>query len=75
VIEQKIEAEAIREAIDRLPVEYRETVILADLNEMSYQEIAEMLKIPIGTVRSRLSRGRRLVQRVLWAFTQAADAG
>jgi RNA polymerase sigma-70 factor, ECF subfamily len=74
LVEQKIEAEAIREAIDKLPVEYRETVILADLNELSYQEIAEMLKIPIGTVRSRLSRGRRLVQRALWAFTQAADA-
>ncbi len=73
IVEQKIEAEAIRAAIDRLPIEYRETVILADLNEMSYQEIAEMLEIPIGTVRSRLSRGRRLVQRALWAYTQAAD--
>ena len=51
-----IEAEAIREAIDNLPDEYRDTVILADINEFAYQEISEMLEIPIGTVRSRLSR-------------------
>jgi len=67
---QKLEASAIREAIEKLPDEYREVVILADLNELSYQEIADMLQIPIGTVRSRLSRGRQLVQRTLWAYTQ-----
>lgn len=67
---QKVQIDAIRGAIDRLPDEYRDTVILADLNEFSYQEIADMLQIPIGTVRSRLSRGRRLVQKSLWAFTE-----
>lgn len=66
----KIQGDAIREAIAKLPDEYRETVVLADLNEFSYQEISEMLEIPIGTVRSRLSRGRRLVQRALWAFSE-----
>lgn len=66
----KVQGEAIREAIERLPDEYREAVILADLNEFSYQEISEILEIPIGTVRSRLSRGRRLVQRALWAFSE-----
>ncbi|MCX6365799.1 MAG: sigma-70 family RNA polymerase sigma factor [Armatimonadetes bacterium] len=66
----KIQVEAIQEAIGNLPGEYRDTVILADLNELSYQEISEILEIPIGTVRSRLSRGRRLVQRALWAFTE-----
>lgn len=66
---QKVQIDAIREAIDRLPDEYRDTVVLADLNEFSYQEIADMLQIPIGTVRSRLSRGRRLVQKTLWAYT------
>lgn len=70
IVTQKLEAEAIREAIDKLPEEYREAVVLADLNQLSYQEIADMLQIPIGTVRSRLSRGRRLVQRSLWAYTQ-----
>jgi len=67
---QRIEAEAIREAINALPDEYRDTLILADLNEFSYQEISEMLQIPIGTVRSRLSRGRRLVQKAIWSYTE-----
>lgn len=66
----KIQGDAVREAIAKLPDEYRETVVLADLHEFSYQEISEMLEIPIGTVRSRLSRGRKLVQRALWAFTE-----
>ena len=65
---QKVQIEAIREAVERLPEEFRETVVLADLNDFSYQEISEILDIPIGTVRSRLSRGRRLVQKALWAY-------
>lgn len=67
---RKVQTEAIREAIEHLPEEYRTTVVLADLNEFSYQEISDMLQIPIGTVRSRLSRGRRLVQKALWAYTE-----
>lgn len=67
---RKVQVEAIREAIERLPDEYRETVILADLNELSYQEISDIVNVPIGTVRSRLSRGRKLVQKALWAYTE-----
>ncbi len=66
---RKVQVEAIHDAISRLPDEYRDTVILSDLNEFSYQEISEILGIPIGTVRSRLSRGRRLVQKALWAYS------
>lgn len=65
----QIEAEAVREAVAKLPDDYRETVVLADLNGLSYQEISEQLEIPLGTVRSRLSRGRNLIQRALWAYT------
>ncbi|GAB4469161.1 MAG: hypothetical protein OHK0029_41710 [Armatimonadaceae bacterium] len=71
IVIQQVQGDAIRAAIDKLPEEYRETVVLADINEFSYQEISEILEIPIGTVRSRLSRGRRLVQKALWAFTEA----
>lgn len=71
VVVQQVQIEAIRAAVDRLPDEYRDTVLLADLNEFSYQEISEILDIPIGTVRSRLSRGRRLVQKALWAYSEA----
>jgi RNA polymerase sigma-70 factor, ECF subfamily len=48
----------VQSAIDDLPVHYRETLLLCEVEEMSYQEIAETLSIPIGTVMSRLSRAR-----------------
>ena len=68
---QKVQIEAIRDAVAKLPDEYRDTVMLADLNDFTYQEISDILEVPIGTVRSRLSRGRRLVQKALWAFGDA----
>lgn len=52
-------------AIDDLPVHYRETLLLCDVEEMSYQEIAEVLSIPIGTVMSRLARARKAVRESL----------
>jgi RNA polymerase sigma-70 factor (ECF subfamily) len=63
---QRLDIETIERAIDQLQEEFRETVALATLEGLSYQEISEILSIPIGTVRSRLSRGRRLLQRALW---------
>lgn len=53
--------EAVRHAVLSLPAKYREPVVLCDLEEMSYGEAAETLGIPIGTVRSRISRGRTLL--------------
>jgi RNA polymerase sigma-70 factor (ECF subfamily) len=52
-------------AIDDLPMQYRETLLLCEVEEMSYQEIAETLSIPIGTVMSRLSRARRTLRHLL----------
>jgi len=48
-----------------VPGEFREIVLLADVQEFSYKEIAETLKLPLGTVMSRLSRGRKLLRREL----------
>ena len=48
-------------ALDALPIEFREVVILRDIEDMSYKEIAGVAAIPIGTVMSRLARGRRLL--------------
>lgn len=48
----------VRAAIDELEDEYREVIVMRDLQDLSYEEIAEMLKVPPGTVRSRLHRGR-----------------
>ena len=72
VLEQ-LDIEMIQRAIDALPNEFRDTVALATLEEMSYQEIADTLEIPVGTVRSRLSRGRKLLQRALWAYLNGEE--
>ena len=69
----KLDIEVITRAIQALPPEFRDTVALATLEEMSYQEIAETLEIPVGTVRSRLSRGRKLLQRALWEYLNGEE--
>jgi RNA polymerase sigma-70 factor (ECF subfamily) len=55
----------VQRAIDDLPVHYRETLLLCEVEEMSYQEIAEVLSIPTGTVMSRLARARKAVRKSL----------
>ena len=52
----------MQEALDKLPPDYRMVVILADLEGFSYKEIADILEVPVGTVMSRLYRGRRLLE-------------
>jgi RNA polymerase sigma-70 factor (ECF subfamily) len=65
--------EDLERAIEALPESFRVAVVLADVQGFSYQEIAEALSVPIGTVRSRLARGRSLLQEALWEHAQ--DAG
>ena len=55
----------IRRAVEQLPVEFREVMILRELEGMSYKEIAEMADVPIGTVMSRLARARKQLQQSL----------
>jgi len=55
----------IMEAIAELPVEFREAIILRELEEMSYKEIADVMNVPLGTVMSRLARARRQLQDLL----------
>ncbi len=62
----------VKGALDNLPDAFREVVILADIEGFSYKEIAEMLAIPIGTVMSRLHRGRRQLQVKLWDYAKRA---
>ena len=57
-------------AIDALPIDFRLVVILADLQEFSYKEIAEILECPVGTVMSRLFRGRKLLQKTLKEYAE-----
>ena len=65
--------EDLERAVDGLPECFRVVVVLVDLQSFSYQEVADTLEIPIGTVRSRLARGRALLQKSLWLHAQ--DAG
>lgn len=65
----------LREALDALPDVYRQAVWLRDVEECAYQEIADMLGIPTGTVMSRISRGRRMLHdRLVAARQRAAQA-
>lgn len=63
----------VKDAIEKLPYEFRITVILADIEGFRYQEIADILGCPIGTVRSRLSRGRKLLEKYLWDYVRGRN--
>jgi len=63
----------LERAIDGLPIVFREVVVLVDVQGLAYQEVADVLDVPIGTVRSRLARGRGLLQEALWRY--GAEAG
>ena len=58
----------VKNALEALPESFRMPVLLADVEEFSYREIAEILDIPIGTVMSRLHRGRKALQKALFTF-------
>jgi RNA polymerase sigma-70 factor (ECF subfamily) len=70
VLEHFTEAE-VKEAVEALPEQFRMAVLLADVEGFSYKEIAEILDVPIGTVMSRLHRGRRTLQKTLHDFGTA----
>jgi RNA polymerase sigma-70 factor, ECF subfamily len=59
--------EMLRHALEELPEEYREVIVMRELEGMGYKEIAEVAEVPIGTVMSRLARARQRLQRLLTA--------
>ena len=61
-------SDEIVEALDQVPVDFRMVVILADIQSFSYKEIAEIVGCPVGTVMSRLFRGRRILQKQLYDY-------
>lgn len=67
--------EAVRKAVATLPLRYREVVVLCDLQELSYQDAADALECAVGTVRSRLSRGRSLLASKLGVRVEAEGQG
>ena len=74
-VSDDIQDEDVLAALDGLPTEFREVVLLSDVQEFAYKEIAEMLGIPIGTVMSRLSRGRKQLRSTLAGYATAAGVG
>jgi RNA polymerase sigma factor (sigma-70 family) len=64
---ERTRGEQVRGAIDRLPAEFRETLVLREIEALSYKEIAAILKVPMGTVMSRLCRARNLLVKELAA--------
>ncbi|MDP8958680.1 MAG: sigma-70 family RNA polymerase sigma factor [Actinomycetota bacterium] len=69
VLEQFVDSE-VKDAVESLPDHFRLPVLLADVEGFSYKEIAEIMDIPIGTVMSRLHRGRKQLQKRLWEFAR-----
>ncbi|MGM0378451.1 MAG: RNA polymerase sigma factor [Bacillota bacterium] len=64
-MENKVLKKKLEDAIDILDLKYREVIILCDQKDFSYEEISKILDIPIGTVRSRISRGRKKLRKII----------
>ena len=69
VYEKKIEAETVQSILDKLPEKYKAVLILCYMEDSSYQEIADMLAVPVGTVMSRLSRAKQIMKKALLRST------
>jgi RNA polymerase sigma-70 factor, ECF subfamily len=69
------DSQRLQRAIDDLPLHYREALLLCEVEEMSYQEIAEILSIPIGTVMSRMASARKSVRESLLSASRAMPLG
>ena len=65
ILMNRCNSQLVRRAIDNPPAHYREALLLCEVEEISYQEIAKILSIPIGTVMSRLARARKAVRRTV----------
>jgi RNA polymerase sigma factor (sigma-70 family) len=72
ILERTVKREAVREMIEALPVQFRETLVLREMNDLSYREISELTGMPIGTVMSRLARARDLLRKM---WLERAGAG
>jgi RNA polymerase sigma factor (sigma-70 family) len=71
---QSVDAQIVRQALQDLPVEFREVMVLREMEDLSYKEIANVVDLPIGTVMSRLARGRKRLQALL-AKRMGKEAG
>jgi len=75
ILERNDDLRQLNRALESLPLEFREVVVLRDLEDLSYKEIAEVAAIPIGTVMSRLARGRKLLLASVGHLKQESSDG
>ena len=73
-LEQKEIQKSVRQALDELPLDYRVPIMLCDLEGLPYEEIARIVSCPVGTVRSRIHRGRRVLRQALVHLAPVAVA-
>lgn len=71
LLDAALDREALERALDRLPTEFREVLVLRELEGLSYKEISTVVGVPVGTVMSRLARARERLRRALLAGTDA----
>lgn len=69
-ISQQITDEEVLQALERIPEQFRHVVVLTDVEDFSYKEVAALLNAPIGTVMSRLARGRKLLRQQLYNYAR-----
>ena len=62
---QTVDAQSVRQALDELPIEFREVLVMREMEELSYKQISTIADLPIGTVMSRLARGRKRLRELL----------
>lgn len=74
-LSQQADADQLRQAIEQLPVEFREVMVLRELEELPYKQIASITGVPVGTVMSRLARARKRLQQILKSGAAAPQDG
>lgn len=74
-VAQSLTDEEVLHALERIPQQFREAVVLSDVEELSYKEVAQVLQVPVGTVMSRLSRGRKLLRAELAVYANSYGIG
>ncbi len=74
-VAQGLTDEEVLHALERIPQQYREAVVLSDVEELSYKEVAQVLQVPVGTVMSRLNRGRKLLRAELAVYANSYGIG
>lgn len=69
-VPEQLTDEEILQALERIPPQFRDVIVLSDVEEFAYKEVAELLEVPIGTVMSRLHRGRKLLRQQLTDYAR-----